>query len=720
MIFYVLTLFPDMIGDAVNHSILKRAADAGLIEIRLADIRDFSSGKHRQADDAPYGGGAGMVMAPGPVYCACEHARRELGASVRIVYLTPQGRPYDQRKAEEFSKLDRLILLCGHYEGIDERALELAGVEEISLGDFVLTGGELAALAVIDSVSRLIPGVLGKSESFQSESFADGLLEYPQYTRPRVFNGIEVPPVLLSGHHKNIAVWRRRQSLMKTAAVRPDLLALAQLSKEDIKFLQETEAYMDNSRFLEYFEEISKIPRGSGNEKAISDWLYRFAKERGLDAIQDDVNNIIIKKPGTPGYENAATVILQAHMDMVCEKNADVSHDFLKDPIRVIREGDTVRADGTTLGADNGLAVAMILSLLDSRDIPHPPLEALLTADEESGMTGAEHLDGALLSGGKMINLDSGGEGVFIVSCAGGLRVVLSLPVEYTDMPLSHTMCVLRVKGLMGGHSGGDVTKRRGNGIRIMGRVLRAIGAEADIRLASISGGMKMNAIPREAEAVIAVNSEGYDKIAGIIKSCEGVLRDEYRVSDPSVALEFTRAETESRMVFTEEAGKKAVAILCLTPLGVQEMSQDMPDLPETSNNLGIVRTEGNTVTFSNALRSSVATRKYELKERIGQLAELTGAKCESGNDYPGWAYNPNSAMREALVAEFESMYGHKPVVQGIHAGLECGLFSRKLPGVDIISFGPDIFAMHSPGEHFSVSSAERVWEFLTRSLTKV
>ncbi|MDR2648629.1 MAG: tRNA (guanosine(37)-N1)-methyltransferase TrmD [Clostridiales bacterium] len=244
MVFYVLTLFPDMIRDALNYSILKRAAEDGLIEVHCVDIRDFSVGKHRQADDAPYGGGAGMVMTPGPVFCACEFARNALGADEPVICLTPRGRPYNQRKAEELSGRGGLILLCGHYEGIDQRALDAVGAEEISLGDFVLTGGEPAALAIIDSVSRLIPGVLGKVESFQNESFSDGLLEYPQYTRPAVFNGMRVPEELLSGRHKSIAKWRRRQSLLKTAETRPDLLAGADLNDDDLTFLREGKFFM--------------------------------------------------------------------------------------------------------------------------------------------------------------------------------------------------------------------------------------------------------------------------------------------------------------------------------------------------------------------------------------------------------------------------------------------------------------------------------------------
>ena len=239
MIFYVLTLFPDMIRDLISHSILKRAADDGLIKVRCVNIRDFSSGKHKQVDDSPYGGGAGMVMKPGPVFYACEFARESLGADTRVYCLTPQGKPFNQRKAEEMSGKEALILLCGHYEGIDQRVLDAVNAEEISIGDYVLTGGEPAALAVIDSVSRLIPGVLGKIESFQNESFSNGLLEYPQYTRPQIFNGMEVPPVLLSGHHKNVEKWRRQQSLIKTAMIRPDLIYNANLDNTDIQFLQE-------------------------------------------------------------------------------------------------------------------------------------------------------------------------------------------------------------------------------------------------------------------------------------------------------------------------------------------------------------------------------------------------------------------------------------------------------------------------------------------------
>ncbi|MDR1559658.1 MAG: aminoacyl-histidine dipeptidase [Clostridiales bacterium] len=471
---------------------------------------------------------------------------------------------------------------------------------------------------------------------------------------------------------------------------------------------------------LNYFKEISKIPRGSGNEKRISDWLYGFAKERGLFVIQDAVNNIIIKKPGTQGYEDADALIIQGHMDMVCEKNADKKHDFTTDPIQLITEGDMVRADGTTLGADNGIAVAMALALLDSKDIPHPPLEILLTVDEEMGMSGAETLDGSLLAGRKLINLDTEEEGVFCVSCAGGLKMETKLPAEYVDPPETYSHFALSVKGLKGGHSGMDIVKGRANSNRLLGRVLRAVFTELDARLISLTGGMKMNAIPRESEAVIAINAEDYDKAAEIIKSYEAVFRNEYRARDPLVELGFTRTEAGNNRAFSEETTRKAIAILCLTPQGVLEMSADIHGLPETSNNLGVVRAKEGYISFACALRSSVASEKYALRSQIETLAELTGSVCESSGDYPEWEYNPHSVLRDRLVKLYEELYGRKPKVEAVHAGLECGIFTRKLPGVDMISFGPDIFDVHSPDEHFSVSSAERIWDFLTRVITKL
>jgi len=471
---------------------------------------------------------------------------------------------------------------------------------------------------------------------------------------------------------------------------------------------------------IDFFKKISDIPRGSGNEKQISDWIQNFAKERGLFVTQDSVHNLIIKKPGTNGHENADTLILQGHMDMVCEKNVDTQHDFLKDPIRIITDGDILKADGTTLGADNGIAVAMALALLDSSDIPHPPLEVLLTADEEEGMLGAKALDGSLFSGRKLINLDSAEEGIFYVSCAGGLLIDLKLPTDYIELPEAHSAFSIRIRGLKGGHSGMDINKGRGNSNRLLGRVLHRICSELDAHVVSVNGGFKHNAIPRESEAIIAIRSDQQSKATEIVKSIDNVFRNELKIGDPDVEIEFEQAEKNTSRVFAKMAAQKVISVLCVAPLGVQDMSQDIPGLTEVSINMGVVRTDEDIVKITFCLRSSVASKKEALRIRIEQLAGLAGATYEVYGEYPEWEYNPNSALRHKLVELYERINGHKPKINAIHAGLECGLLAQKLPGVDIISFGPDITNAHSPDEYVSISSVERVWDFFTRALTEI
>jgi len=471
---------------------------------------------------------------------------------------------------------------------------------------------------------------------------------------------------------------------------------------------------------IDFFKEISNIPRGSGNEKQISDWIQNFAKERGLSVVQDSVNNLIIKKSGTKGYEDADTLILQGHMDMVCEKNVDTQHDFLTDPIRTVIDGDIMKADGTTLGADNGIAVAMALALLDSSDIPHPPLEVLLTVDEEEGMLGAKALDGSLLSGRKLINLDSAEEGIFYVSCAGGLLIDLRLPMEHVELPEIYNVFTIRVRGLKGGHSGMDINKGRGNSNRLLGRVLYRICSELDVYVASVNGGLKHNAIPRESEAFIAIRADQHNMAAEIVKSFDNMFRNELKIGDPGVEIEFVPAEKNVSSAFAKPAAQLLVSVLCVAPLGVQDMSQDIPGLTEVSVNMGVVRTDDKLVNITFCLRSSVASKKDALRMQIEQLAGLAGASYEVYGEYPEWEYNPNSTLRHKLVELYERINGQKPQINAIHAGLECGLLAKKLPGVDIISFGPDITNAHSPDEYVSISSVERVWDFFTRSLTEI
>jgi dipeptidase D len=463
------------------------------------------------------------------------------------------------------------------------------------------------------------------------------------------------------------------------------------------------------------FEQLSAIPRGSGNERQACEWICSYAKDRGFWAMKDPSFNAIAKKPGTKGKEDRPPVILQAHVDMVCEKNADSSHDFLKDGIKLIVDGDFVRADGTTLGADNGIGVAMMLAILDSNDIAHPPLELVFTSDEETGMTGAQNLDASVLAGRRLINLDSEEEGSFCASCAGGMRTVVELPLDKVELPANFGLFALKVKGLKGGHSGVDINSGRGNSNQLLGRVLKALLKEG-AWIQSISGGSKENALPRESEAALAFDREKYEAMASVVYEHDAVFKKELRAADPGVSLELAPIEDGARRAFSEETAKKAVALLLSLPSGVKSMSSFIPDLVETSSSLAVVETAVNAASFHISLRSSVESRKWALKDVVESVAGLAGANFEMGASYPEWEYNPDSPLRKAVIETWEAD-GGKAKVEAIHAGLECGLFARKLPGVDMISLGPDMFDVHSPQERLSISSAERVWKFLVKLL---
>jgi len=476
-------------------------------------------------------------------------------------------------------------------------------------------------------------------------------------------------------------------------------------------------ATLEPKNALRYFETISGIPRGSGNEKGISDYLVAFAKERGLWVHQDKALNVIIKKPGTKGYENAPTVILQGHMDMVCEKNAETVHDFVKDPIKLVVEGDFLRAEGTTLGADNGAAVAMALALLDSFDIPHPPLEVLVTTCEEVGLLGAAALDGTLLEGRLLLNMDSGEEGFFCVCCAGGGRVDLSYAPDYCDLPAGYAVKTLKIKGLKGGHSGIDITKERANSNRLLGRALRILQSKFAVQFCGINGGSKENAIPREAEAVIAFDGAKGGELADEVRQIEKAFKREYGMSDEGLELCLGDCTADIRKVFTRSLCDKIVSALLLLPNGVQAMSLALEDLPETSLNIGVVSTTESEIVIASGVRSSVGSRKDMLFDQIKVLAEATGATIRISGLYPAWEYNEKSVLRERAMRVFAETFGREAAICGTHGGLECGIFCEKIGGVDIVSFGPDIHEMHTPNEKMSVSSFGRTWELLTKLL---
>ncbi|SHE39637.1 dipeptidase D [Marinitoga hydrogenitolerans DSM 16785] len=465
-----------------------------------------------------------------------------------------------------------------------------------------------------------------------------------------------------------------------------------------------------------YFEEISQIPRCSGNEKAISDYLVNFAKERNLEYIQDKALNVIIRKPATKGYESAPGVIIQGHIDMVCEKTSDSNHDFSKDPIKLQIDGDYIKATNTTLGADNGIAVAYALAILDSKDIAHPEIEALFTTEEETGMTGANELDPSLLNGKVLLNIDSEEEGIFYVSCAGGLRDVITLPVEFKK-PENKYGIRLKVFGLQGGHSGMEIIKQRGNANKLLGRVLYDLNKKIKVECASINGGDKSNAIPREATAELIIDN--IEKAKQIVEYWDKTFKNELSVSDPKVKVSIEEIEKSER-VLTKESFEKAIYILMLVHDGVQTMSKSIEGLVESSSNLGVVKTYTNRIEFTSATRSSVETLRDLIHNKTEIITKLVGAELNTNAPYPAWEYKPDSRIRELMKKVYKDMYGKEPEIAAIHAGLECGILSGKMKDVDMISFGPNLYDVHTPQEKMSISSVKRVWEFLVEVLKQI
>lgn len=470
---------------------------------------------------------------------------------------------------------------------------------------------------------------------------------------------------------------------------------------------------------FQYFEEISNIPRGSGNEKGISDYLLNFGKELGLESIQDEALNVIIKKPGTPGYENAPTVIIQGHMDMVCEKNNGVEHDFEKDPLKLRIVDDYIYATDTTLGADNGIAVAYAMAILASNDIPHPPIEVLLTTDEETGMSGAMAIKKENLQGKILINLDNEEEGYLLVSCAGGVRSTATLKVDEQEIG-SKKLIKINISGLKGGHSGMDIIKERGNSNKILGRVLKGLLREVKFNLVSLNGGSKNNAIPREAEAIIAVNPNDENTAIEVINNWNNIIENELRAQDPGLKIEASITDIKTCKEFTDESTKKVVDLLYIYPNGINSKSTEIEGLVESSTNLGVLTTKDGVVEFDSAIRSSIPSLKEEIVLRSKTIVELLGGKFETTSDYPGWEYDPNSKVRDICQKVHKDMYGKEAKIVAIHAGVECGLFNEKLGNLDMISFGPNLYDVHTPDEHMSISSVKNCYEYLLGILKEI
>ena len=465
-------------------------------------------------------------------------------------------------------------------------------------------------------------------------------------------------------------------------------------------------------KVFQLFEEMCAIPHGSRNTKAISDWCVEFAKARNLEYHQDQANNVIIIQEASAGYEHAAPIILQGHLDMVCEKEADCTKDMEKDGLDLMIDGDLVRAVGTTLGADDGIAVAMALAILDDTSLPHPRLEVLLTTDEEIGMLGAADLDVTPLQGRQLLNLDCEEEGVFTVSCAGGGRACCAVSVDRAAF--DGAAVKVQVSGLAGGHSGMEIDKGRGNAAILVGRLLRAMGAVTEIRLVSAGGGMKDNVIPTAAEAVVVAADAVAAKAAA--EALAAAIKNEYAATEATMEIVIADAVADA-LPLDAASTSKALCLLLCTPNGVQEMSQDIKGLVQTSLNLGILKLDETTFSVTFCVRSAVATQKEMLFDRLHCLTEQLGGTVEITGTYPAWEYRRESALRDRMTEVFRAQFGKEPRIEAVHGGLECGLLCGKLPDLDCVSTGPDLANVHTPREQMSISSVQRMWEFVLEVL---
>ena len=460
------------------------------------------------------------------------------------------------------------------------------------------------------------------------------------------------------------------------------------------------------------FEKLCSIPHGSRNTKAISDYLVAFAGEQGIACIQDELNNVILFGEGTCGMENHAPVILQGHMDMVCEKDATCPLDMAVESLDVAHDDTCVYAKGTTLGGDDGIAVAYAMALLMDKTIPHPPLEVIITVDEEIGMLGATGIDLSMLKGRRMINLDSEEEGIFTVSCAGGATAVISLP---NSRHAVYGPCIrLAVDGLRGGHSGAEIHKNRANANKVMGEFLGRIQKLMPLCLTSFSGGSKDNAIPRSCQATAVAMGIHLERINEVAAALQAEIREKY--DEPEATVQAFDVDALGGNGLSAEDSAKVIALLCAAPNGVQAWSSDIPGLVQTSLNLGIAKL-GDRFSATFSVRSSVNQEKQELLDKLRELAAFYGGSYSQMGEYPAWEYRKDSALRDTMVRIYRQMFGKEPEVLAIHAGLECGLLGQKLPGLDCVSIGPQMHDIHTSREKLEIASTERTWRFLLEVL---
>ncbi len=476
---------------------------------------------------------------------------------------------------------------------------------------------------------------------------------------------------------------------------------------------------LEPQRVWKHFHSLTQIPRPSKSERAVIDFVVKFGKNLGLETMVDEVGNVIIRKPATPGMENRKGVVLQGHLDMVPQKNSDKVHDFEKDPIEAFVDGEWVTANGTTLGADNGIGVAAAMAVLEANDLQHGPIEALFTIDEETGMTGAFGLKPGLLKGDILINMDSEDEGELYVGCAGGLDANIEFTAKIEQTPSGMVAYKLSISGLKGGHSGIDINLGRGNSIKLLFRFLYYAEKEFGLRVASIDGGSLRNAIPREAFAEVLVPASKSNDFERAVKNYESIYKAEFALTEPSLSITFVKTANLSK-VLDKETQSRVIRAFFGCPNGVIRLSDSIPGLVETSNNLARVYTDGEKVKGQCLLRSSVDSAKDALAQKMAAIFELANAKIQFTGGYPGWKPNPNSAILKVMQDVYKKKFGKIPEIKAIHAGLECGLLGGVYPSWDMISFGPTIRHPHSPDEKVHIESVQKFWAFLVETLKNI
>lgn len=468
-----------------------------------------------------------------------------------------------------------------------------------------------------------------------------------------------------------------------------------------------------------YFEEVCQVPRPSKKEEKIRAYLLEFAKKHGLAAKTDEAGNVLIEKPASAGKENLKTVVLQSHMDMVCEKNKDTEHNFETDPIQTYVDGEWLRAKGTTLGADNGIGIATQLAVLASEDIEHGPIQCLFTVDEETGLTGAFALKEGFMNGDILINLDSEDEGELFIGCAGGAGTTAQFPCPMTAAPEGYFFFRVAVKGLTGGHSGDDINKNRANANKLLNRFLVQLMEKYDLRLCEIDGGNLHNAIPREAHAVCAVPMKDKESVRVDLNVYLSEVENEFAVTEPNLVMEL-ESESPRAEVMEQEAMKKFLLSLYAVHNGVYAMSQDIPGLVETSSNLASVKQRDGKIVVVTSQRSSILSSRKDMSQMVAAAFLLGGAEVTTGDGYPGWKPNPNSEVLQIAVESYKRLFATEPKIKAIHAGLECGLFLEKYPSLDMVSFGPTLRGVHSPDERMLIPTVDKFWRHLLDVLAHI